>query len=38
MEGHYFWHTRAITPEEFSNAMRELGEPEPHPATGGAAR
>jgi len=27
MEGHYFWHTRAIKPEEFATAMAELGEP-----------
>ncbi|HEX9551227.1 MAG TPA: transketolase [Candidatus Limnocylindrales bacterium] len=26
MEGHYFWHTRAIKPEEFDGAMAELGE------------
>jgi transketolase len=29
MEGHYFWHTRAIKPEEFAQAMAELGEPLP---------
>jgi transketolase len=29
MEGHYFWHTRAIKPEELAIAMRDLGEPEP---------
>ena len=29
MEGHWFWHTRAIKPEELAQAMRELGEPEP---------
>ena len=29
MEGHYFWHTRAIKPEEFDQAMAELGEPVP---------
>ena len=29
MEGHYFWHTRAIKPEEFATAMAELGEPLP---------
>lgn len=29
MEGHYFWHTRAITPEEFAAAMADLGEPLP---------
>jgi transketolase len=36
MEGHWFWHTRPIRPEEYATAMRELGEPEP--ATEGAAR
>ena len=36
MEGHYFWHTRAIRPEEFAQAMRDLGEPEPDAAAGGA--
>jgi transketolase len=35
MEGHYFWHTRIITPEEMATAMAELGEPVP-PAGGGA--
>jgi transketolase len=35
MEGHYYWHTRVIKPEEFAIAMRELGEPEP---AEGAAR
>ncbi len=34
MEGHYFWHTRAMKPEEFAAAMAELGEPVP--AEGGA--
>ena len=29
MEGHYFWHTRAIKPEEFAIAMADLGEPLP---------
>ena len=29
MEGHYYWHTRAITPEEFGTAMADLGEPLP---------
>jgi transketolase len=29
MEGHYFWHTRTIKPEELAIAMRDLGEPEP---------
>jgi transketolase len=36
MEGHYFWHTRAIKPEELAQAMVELGEPVP--AGEGAAR
>ncbi len=36
MEGHYFWHTRAIKPEEFATAMAELGEP--LPPTDGAPR
>ena len=27
MEGHYFWHTRIIKPEEFAIAMVDLGEP-----------
>ncbi|MGZ6327687.1 MAG: transketolase [Candidatus Limnocylindrales bacterium] len=36
MEGHYFWHARLITPEEFATAMAELGEPLPERA-GGAA-
>ncbi len=27
MEGHYFWHTRAIKPEEYAQALAELGEP-----------
>ena len=36
MEGHYFWHTRAIKPEEFATAMADLGEP--LPATDGDAR
>jgi transketolase len=36
MEGHWFWHTRAIKPEELAIAMRDLGEPEPE--TEGAAR
>ena len=26
MEGHYFWHTKAIKPEEYAQAMAELGE------------
>lgn len=29
MEGHWFWHTRAVKPEELAQALRELGEPEP---------
>ncbi|MCI0584535.1 MAG: transketolase [Chloroflexi bacterium] len=29
MENHYFWHTRAIKPEEFAAAMAELGEVRP---------
>jgi transketolase len=36
MEGHYFWHTRTIKPEEFAMAMADLGEP--LPATDGDAR
>jgi transketolase len=36
MEGHYFWHTRAIKPEEYAAAMAELGEP--LPITEGAPR
>jgi transketolase len=32
MEGHYYWHTRAIKPEEFAIAMADLGEP-PEPAS-----
>jgi transketolase len=36
MEGHYFWHTRAIKPEEFATAMAELGEQVP--AASGAER
>jgi transketolase len=35
MEGHYYWHTRAIKPDELAIAMAELGEPEPA-AEGGA--
>jgi transketolase len=27
MEGHYYWHTRPLTAEEFATAMTELGEP-----------
>ncbi len=26
MEGHYYWHTRALTTEEFATAMADLGE------------
>jgi transketolase len=29
MEGHYFWHTRTIKPDEFAIAMADLGEPLP---------
>ena len=29
MEGHYYWHTRPIKPEEFAQAMADLGEPLP---------
>jgi transketolase len=29
MEGHYYWHTRAISPEEMATAMADLGEPTP---------
>lgn len=36
MEGHYFWHTRAVKPEELAQAMVELGESVP--AGEGAAR
>ncbi len=36
MEGHYFWHTRILTPEEMATAMAELGEPSP--SAGGGAR
>jgi transketolase len=38
MEGHWFWHTRAIKPEEFAAAMAELGEPPPDAEREGAAR
>ena len=27
MEGHYYWHTRPLTADEFATAMAELGEP-----------
>lgn len=36
MENHFYWHTRAIKPEEYAQAMAELGEP--LPAAEGAAR
>jgi transketolase len=36
MEGHYYWHTRAIKPEELAQAMADLGEP--LPASEGAPR
>ena len=36
MEGHYYWHTRVIKPEELAIALADLGEP--LPATGGDAR
>ena len=36
MEGHYYWHTRPMTADEFVTAMAELGEPVPV-APGGAA-
>ena len=36
MEGRYYWHTRAIKPEEYAIAMSDLGEPLPA-AEGGAA-
>ncbi len=29
MEGRYYWHTRIPTPEEYAQAMAELGEPLP---------
>ncbi len=35
MEGRYYWHTRAIKPDEYAVAMRDLGEPDP---AEGAAR
>jgi len=39
MEGHYYWHTRALTPDEFSTAMADLGEPVPGGAgSNGGAR
>jgi transketolase len=27
MEGHYYWHTRPLTADEFATAMADLGEP-----------
>ena len=36
MEGHYFWHTRVIKPDELAIAMADLGEP--LPADEGGAR
>ncbi len=36
MEGHYYWHTRPLTADEFATAMAELGEPVA--ATNGGAR
>jgi transketolase len=36
MEGHYYWHTRALTADEFATAMADLGEP--LAATNGGAR
>jgi transketolase len=36
MEGHYYWHTRALTADEFATAMADLGEPVA--ATNGGAR
>jgi transketolase len=27
MEGHYYWHTKPLTADEFATAMAELGEP-----------
>jgi transketolase len=36
MEGHYYWHTRPMTAEEYATAMAELGEPVP--ASNGGAR
>ena len=38
MEGHWFWHTRAIKPEEYAAAMAELGEPLPADPIEGAIR
>jgi transketolase len=36
MEGHYYWHTKPMTPDEFARAMADLGEPAP--ASEGGAR
>jgi transketolase len=36
MEDRYFWHTRALKPDEFATAMADLGEP--LPSTEGEAR
>ena len=27
MEGHYYWHTRTLTADEFATALADLGEP-----------
>jgi transketolase len=32
MEGHYFWHTRTLTADEFTTALADLGEPAAAPA------
>lgn len=37
MEGRYYWHTRILKPEEFEQAMRELGEPADEEAGQGSA-
>jgi len=34
MEGHWYWHTRAVKPDELAQAMRELGEPADGAAVG----
>ncbi len=34
MENRYYWHTRAITPEDFAQAMRDLGEDAPDAVEG----
>ena len=36
MEGHYYWHTRTLTADEFATALTDLGEPAA--ATAGASR